>query len=37
MSQPTHEKGKDKGSEWLIAHHGGAIVRIGGVTDLDRW
>ena len=37
MPEPTHEKDKDKSSKWLIAHHGGAILRIGGVTDLDRW
>jgi hypothetical protein len=28
---------KDKGSKRLIAHHGAALLRIGGVTDLDRW
>ncbi|HZW30631.1 MAG TPA: hypothetical protein VFF52_07995 [Isosphaeraceae bacterium] len=37
MAEPTHEKDKDKGSKWLIAHHGGAILRLGGVTDLVRW
>ena len=37
MPEPTHEKDKDKGSKWLIGHHGGAILRLGGVTDLDRW
>jgi hypothetical protein len=37
MPEPTREKDKDKGSKWLIAHQGGAVLRIGGVTDLDRW
>ena len=37
MPEATREKDKDKGSKWLIAHHGGAILRLGGVTDLDRW
>ena len=37
MLEPTQKKDKGKSSKWLIAHHGGAILRIGGVTDLDRW
>jgi hypothetical protein len=37
MAEPTREKDKDKSAKWLIAHQGGAILRIGGVTDLDRW
>src|SRR5690349_2509431 len=35
MAEPTREK--DKSAKWLIAHHGGAILRLGGVTDLVRW
>jgi hypothetical protein len=37
MPEPIREKDKDKSAKWLIGHHGGAILRIGGVTDLDRW
>jgi hypothetical protein len=37
MPEPTREKDKDKGSKWLIEHHGDAILRLGGVTDLVRW
>jgi hypothetical protein len=37
MPELTREKDKDKGSKWLIDHHGDAILRLGGVTDLDRW
>ena len=36
MPEPTPKKDKDK-PKWLIASHGGAILRISGVTDLDRW
>ena len=28
---------KDKSAKWLIQHHGDAILRLGGVTDLVRW
>src|SRR5947207_6280750 len=39
MPEPTREKDKDKdkGAKWLIGHHGDAILRLGGVTDLVRW
>jgi hypothetical protein len=37
MPEPTPAKDKDKASKWLIAHEGGAILRMAGVTDLDRW
>jgi hypothetical protein len=39
MPKPTRrkEKDKDKSAKWLIEHHGDAILRLGGVTDLDRW
>jgi hypothetical protein len=37
MPEPPGEKDKDKGSKWLIEHHGDAILRLGGVTDLVRW
>jgi hypothetical protein len=37
MPEPTREKDKDKGAKWLIEHHGDAILRLGGVTDLVRW
>jgi hypothetical protein len=37
MPEPTREKDKDKGGKWLIEHHGDAILRLGGVTDLVRW
>jgi hypothetical protein len=37
MPEPIREKDKDKSAKWLIAHHGDGILRIGGVTDLDRW
>jgi hypothetical protein len=37
MPEPTREKDKDKGSKRLIEHHGDAILRLGGVTDLVRW
>jgi hypothetical protein len=37
MSEPTREKDKDKSAKWLIEHHGDAILRLGGVTDLVRW
>ena len=30
-------KDKVKSAEWLIEHHGDAILRLGGVTDLVRW
>jgi hypothetical protein len=30
-------KDKDRSGKWLIEHHGGAILRLGGVTDLVRW
>jgi hypothetical protein len=30
-------KDKDKSAKWLIEHHGDAILRLGGVTDLVRW
>ncbi len=36
MSESTREE-KDKGGKWLIEHHGDAILRMGGVTDLVRW
>jgi hypothetical protein len=36
MDEPTRE-GKDRGSKWLIEHHGDAILRLSGVTDLVRW
>jgi hypothetical protein len=29
MPEPTREKDKDKGSKWLIEHHGDAILRRG--------
>ena len=35
MPEPTREK--DKSAKWLIDHHGDAILRLGGVTDLVRW
>lgn len=37
MAEPSREKDKDRSGKWLIAHHGGAILRIGGVEDLNRW
>jgi hypothetical protein len=37
MPETTREKDKDKGAKWLIDHHGDAILRLGGVTDLVRW
>src|SRR5271157_3600353 len=37
MPEPTREKDKDKSAKWLIEHHGDAILRLGGVTDLVRW
>jgi len=37
MPEPTREKDKDKSPKWLIEHHGDAILRLGGVTDLVRW
>jgi hypothetical protein len=37
MPQPARDKDKDKSSKWLIQHHGDAILRLGGVTDLVRW
>ena len=37
MHEPTGEKDKDKSAKWLIEHHGDAILRLGGVTDLVRW
>jgi hypothetical protein len=33
----ARDKDKDKSAKWLIEHHGDAILRLGGVTDLDRW
>src|SRR5258708_5506698 len=27
----------DKGGKWLIQHHGDAIVRLGGLTDVVSW
>jgi hypothetical protein len=27
----------DKSSKWLIQHHGGSILRLGGVRDIARW
>ena len=35
MPQPARDK--DKSGKWLIQHHGDAILRLGGVTDLVRW
>ena len=35
MAEPTRDK--DKSAKWLIEHHGDAILRLGGVTDLVRW
>jgi len=37
MPEPTREKDKDKGAKWIIDHHADSILRLGGVTDLDRW
>jgi hypothetical protein len=37
MHEPIREKDKDKSAKWLIEHHGDAILRLGGVTDLVRW
>jgi hypothetical protein len=37
MPEPTREKDKDKNAKWLIQHHGDAVLRLGGVTDLVRW
>ena len=37
MSEPTRVQDKDRSAKWLIAHEGGAILRLGGVTDLVRW
>jgi hypothetical protein len=39
MPEPAREKekDKDKNAKWLIQHHGDAILRLGGVTDLVRW
>ena len=37
MPEPTREKDKDKSAKWLIEHHGDAILRLGGVTDVVRW
>jgi hypothetical protein len=37
MPELTEKKDKDKAAKWLIQHHGDAILRIGGVTDLVRW
>ena len=34
---PEPAKDKDKSAKWLIEHHGDAILRLGGVTDLVRW
>ncbi len=34
MAEPA--KDKDKSAKWLIQHHGDAILRLGGVTDLVR-
>lgn len=27
----------DKSSKWLISHHGGSLLRLGGWTDVVRW
>jgi hypothetical protein len=27
----------DRSSKWLIEHHGGAILRVGGVRDVEAW
>ena len=27
----------DRGSKWMIDHHGDAILRIGGITDIEAW
>jgi hypothetical protein len=35
MPEPVRDK--DKSGKWLIQHHGDAILRLGGVTDLVRW
>jgi hypothetical protein len=37
MPEPTREKDKDKNAKWLIQHHGDAVLRLGGVTDVVRW
>ncbi|MGP0065383.1 MAG: hypothetical protein ACLQGP_17495 [Isosphaeraceae bacterium] len=37
MPMTTREKDKDKSAKWLIEHHGDAILRLTGVTDLVRW
>ena len=37
MPEPAKDKDKDKSAKWLIEHHGDAILRLGGVTDLVRW
>jgi hypothetical protein len=34
---PEPAKDKDRSGKWLIEHHGDAILRLGGVTDLVRW
>ena len=36
-TMPEPAKDKDKSAKWLIEHHGDAILRLGGVTDLVRW
>ena len=37
MPEPIQVKDKDRSAKWLIEHHGDAILRLGGVTDLVRW
>jgi len=34
---PEPAKDKDRSGKWLIEHHGDAILRLGGVTDLVKW
>ena len=43
IRKPTDHARADRGEgqaqehKWLIEHHGDAILRLGGVTDLVRW